>query len=517
MPRLRPLVQLSRLSGSAKFLLALWAVFALLIAFGINGAPTPALTDLWSKQPYTGYVFGPLADYAKRKGLSSSSLDQLLMTEPQAIRSDDFLIRFPLALGQLSHKPRFPLINTNYLDGRNMLPEPHYDVPIWHITALVRPSSWGYFFLGAQRGVAWQWWFPIFACFTVLYLLLGVILNGDRKLAAFGSFWFCASALVVCFGYSPAYVTFFIALAALSAYHLLRSEKRWVQLICGALMGLAISGFVIILSPPFQIPLGYAFLLILIGLVIRDKLYLSVRHISGYRVLAITLAVLIVSILIGAYLHSSWADLKVMAATIYPGARRTRGGGLPFWRIFSGTYNLLTSLHGYHAPIDVGGGSIQNVFLNQSEASSFYLLFPALVVPAVLSKRWRHSFGIVGWLLATYIGFMIVFLKSGVPKGLAAITLFDRATEPRAIIAVGLASIMLCVRALQCARRAFEPPATRLEKAIPFIGGAVVIPIYAIVGLFIAHWNNGSPAGPFIVFAALGGACLCYFMLAGRV
>jgi hypothetical protein len=516
MPRFRPLVQLSRLSGSAKFLLALWAVFVLLIAFGINGAPTPALTDLWSKQPYTGYVFGPLADYAKRKGLSSRSLDQLLMTEPQAIRSDDFLIRFPLALGQLSHRPRFPLINTNYLDGRNMLPEPHYDVPIWHITALVRPSSWGYFFLGAQRGVAWQWWFPIFACFTVLYLLLGVILDGDRKLAAFGSFWFCASALVVCFGYSPAYVTFFIALAALSAYHLLRSEKRWVQLICGPLLGLAISGFVMILYPPFQVPLGYAFLLILIGLVVRDKLYLSVRHISGSRVLATALAVLIVSILIGAYLHSSWADLKVMAATIYPGARRTRGGGLPFWRIFSGTYNLFTSLQGYQAPVDVGAGSIRNVFVNPTEASSFYFLFPALVVPAVLSKRWRSSLGIVGWLLAAYLGFMIVFLKSGIPKPLAAITLFDRAAEPRPVLVAGLVSIILCVRALQCSRILFERQARRLEKAIPIIGAVIVIPIYAITGLFIAHWNNGTPGGQFIAFAALAGGCVCYFMLAGR-
>jgi hypothetical protein len=516
MPCLHPQIQLPRISRGAKFLLAVWGVFVFLIGFGINGGPTPALNDLWSYKPYSGYVLEPLANYAKKKQLSSSSLDDLLMKAPQAIRSDDFLIRFPLALSQLSHSPRFPLINTNYLDGRNMLPEPQYDVPIWHITALARPSSWGYFFLGAQRGVTWQWWFPVFACFTVLYLLLGVVLDWDRKLAAFGSFWFCASAYVVCFGYSPAYAVSFIALAALSAYYLLRSEKRWVQLTCGALLGLAISGFAMILYPPLQVPLAYAFLLILIGLVIRDKLYMSLWRISGSRGMAIAVALLIIAVLMGAYLHSSWADLKVMAATVYPGARRTTGGGYPFWRIFSGVYNLLTSLDGYRAPIDVGAGNFQEVFVNQSEASSFYLLFPALAVPAFLSKRWRRSFGITGWLLAGLLAFMIVFLKSGIPKPLAAITLFDRATGTRVIPAVGLLSIILCLRALQCARTLREGTAGRLEKAIPVIGGAIVIPIFVIPGLFIAHWNSGTPSAQFIAFAALAGGCVSYFILAGK-
>src|SRR5262249_19448712 len=207
---------LMRMSGSTRLLLVVWSIFFLLVGLGIHGAPTPELARFWSNTPDTGYIFGQIANRSAQNSPSSSALDQLLMTTPPAIRSDDYLIRFPLALSQLSHKPRFPVVNTNYWNGMNMLAQPVYDAPVWHIAAVAKPASWGYFFLGPQRGVAWEWWFQIFACFTVLYLLFGIILNRDMKLAAFGAFWFCGSAAVVCFGFWPAYVTFFGGLAILS-------------------------------------------------------------------------------------------------------------------------------------------------------------------------------------------------------------------------------------------------------------------------------------------------------------
>jgi len=438
------------------------------------------------------------------------------MTVPPAIRSDDYLVRFPLALSQLSHKPRFPVINTNYWTGVNMLVQAQFDVPVWHIAALARPASWGYFFLGAQRGVAWEWWFDIFACFTVLYLLIGVILDGDMKLAAFGAFWFCESAYIVCVGYWPTYVTFFAALATVSAYHLLRSEKPRIQLLCGVLLGLAVSGFVMILYPPWNVPLGYLFLVILIGLIIRDRLHTALLALSRSRALSIVLAILIVAIIIGFYLSSCWADLKVMANTSYPGGRRTSGGGYPFWRLFSGTYNLLTSFHGYDAPIDVGGGTVMNVFINQTEASSYYFLFPALVAPLCLSKRWRECFGLVCWILAAYLIFLLLFMRVGITGFLAASTLFDRVVQSRVILEVGLVSIILCLRGLQCARARLSTPHGSIERILPILAGLTIVPIYAISGLFLATWNNGTPSAPLIAFASLVGGLAGYLMVSGK-
>ncbi|MGH9823898.1 MAG: hypothetical protein ACREDR_11685, partial [Blastocatellia bacterium] len=76
----------ARLGPSAKFLAVVWLVFFLLIAFGVHGAPTPALSKFWSRAPYTGYVFGALDRYAKGKAnLNSQSLDELLQTVAQDI------------------------------------------------------------------------------------------------------------------------------------------------------------------------------------------------------------------------------------------------------------------------------------------------------------------------------------------------------------------------------------------------------------------------------------------------
>src|SRR5437870_2242417 len=82
-----------------------------------------------------------------------------------------------------------------------------WQFPVLHIATLARPATWGYFFLGGQRGLAWYWWFQVFACFTALYLLLVIVLKGHKGLAAFGSFWFCGSAYVVCWSLWPAHIT----------------------------------------------------------------------------------------------------------------------------------------------------------------------------------------------------------------------------------------------------------------------------------------------------------------------
>ena len=87
-------------------------------------------------------------------------------------------------LSQLSQQPRFPVINPSFGNGQNMLIERH--TPVWHVATLARPATWGYFLLGAQRGLAWYWWFQPLACFTVLFLLLEIVFNNDWKLAALG-------------------------------------------------------------------------------------------------------------------------------------------------------------------------------------------------------------------------------------------------------------------------------------------------------------------------------------------
>src|SRR2546425_11708891 len=234
-----------RLSLGTKLLFGLWFFFLVLVAFGIHGSSTGMTAQWWApEKAYTGFLLGPPRDPSQ---VDTGELQELMMAKARGIRWDELLVATPLALSQLSHRPRFPVINTNIGNGQNMLVNPH--APVWHIATLARPATWGYFFLGAQRGLAWYWWFRVFACFTALYLLLVIILKGHKALAAFGSFWFCGSAYIICWSLWPAHMTFFAVLACVSAYYLFASPRRVVVGVSAALLGLSVAGFSMMLYP----------------------------------------------------------------------------------------------------------------------------------------------------------------------------------------------------------------------------------------------------------------------------
>src|SRR5262245_8635643 len=356
-----------------KCLLGLWLVFILLVAFGVHGSSTGVTAKWWSpEKEYSGYLFNP----SRKPGSAESDLQNtVLMANARQIRWDELMVATPLALSQLSHHPRFPVINTNIGNGQNVLISPH--VPVWHISSLARPAPWGYFFLGAQRGLAWYWWFQVFACFTVLYLLLEIVLKIHNGLAAFGAFWYCASAYVVCWSLWPAHITFFPVLACVAAYHLVSSPRRSIQVLCAILLGIGLAGFVMFLYPPWQVPLGYLIVIVFAALFFRDRLFITARQMLRQRLILGAGALLLAAGIIAAFLITCWSDLKVMAHTEYPGLRVSTGGDYSLAKIFKGFYNISTIY------------SAQSALVNESESASFYDLFPAILVALCLSSLWR--------------------------------------------------------------------------------------------------------------------------------
>src|SRR5262249_21013824 len=290
----KPLMRsFSKASFRVRLLAGVWLVFALLVGLGIHGSSIPFATEWWAPEShYSGYVFGFIPKMAAESPrINNLALTELAMAHPRAVRSDEWLVTTPLALAQLQHSPRFPVVNSNIGDGQNMLINP--GVPVWHPSAVARPATWGYFLLGGQRGLAWSWWFQVFSCFTALFLLLEIILAGRQRLAAFGAFWFCGSAYVVCFSLLPAYYAAFPAMMCVAAYYLLSSNKPVVQLASGVLLGLSAAGFFMLLYPPWQLPLGYFLLLVFLALAYRDRLHRRVWPFGGTRALAILLGLVI--------------------------------------------------------------------------------------------------------------------------------------------------------------------------------------------------------------------------------
>ena len=491
------------LSPRARFLSALWGLFFLLVLFGIHGSSTGVTSDWWApEKPYSGYLFSPPRSLNKSASINTAAaLQDATMARARIIRWDELLIATPLALSQLSHNPRFPVVNTNIGNGQNMLLTPH--APVLHIVSLARPGTWGYFFLGAQRGLAWYWWFQVFSCFTVLYLLFEIILKGHRLIAAFGAFWYCASAYVVCWSLWPTQFTFNGALCCLTAYHILRSDNRAVQAVCAVLFGLGLTGFAITFYPAWQVPLGYLFAAIFAGLFIRDKLYLSFKPFPLYRVICLAGAFLLAGALIYSFLITSLPDLKLMSNTVYPGRRVSTGGDYPFALLFKGMYNLDTI---YITPPGL---------INQCEAASFYYFFPAVLFAVCLSKRIRKSLGIIGWVLVSYTVAMSFFMLVGIPGKLAKLTLLSYAPPYRADIALGLSSIILCIYVLARIKEANEWD-NRWERIVPWIAGAGVSVMLLLHGLLFIRKADGFPPPGKILFISILMGSLSYLLLAGK-
>ena len=491
-------VRLKALGGGTKALLALWGFFLVLVAFGIHGSSTGVLADWWApEKPYSGYLFNPPQSVS-----DDDFLREILMAKARWIRWDELIISTPQSLSQLSHKPKFPVVNTNIANGQNMLTVPH--TPVWHVVSLARPATWGYFFLGAQRGLAWYWWFRVFACFTVLYLLLEIILKGHRGLAAFGAFWFCASAYVVCWSLWPAQVAFFAALGCLAAYRLIASEKRTEQIVWALVLGLSIPGFIMILYPPQQVSAGYLFLVVFVALAKRDGLFASPGPLLKNKWLPLTVALLVAGGLTISFIGACRQALEVMSNTVYPGKRVSLGGDYSFALLFEGMYNLIT----IYKP--------REPFGNQTEASSFYYLFPAVLIAICFSKRLARKLGVVGWTLVSFLLGMLFFLLIGLPEGLAKLTLMSYVPSNRADMAMGLASIILCVYVLALIKDLKKDTPTGLARFTPWLASAVMAALFIVHGLVLRRAADGFPSTSIILIVALIAAFLSYCLLAGR-
>jgi hypothetical protein len=448
-------------------------LFALLVGTGVHGSSIGATAEHWMpEKPYTGTLLRnlPVPAFVKKK-LGIEKVRKALLEVPQKIRSDEYFGGAPFALSQLVQSPRFPVVNPSIgADGQNMLVTQH--AAVLHPVSLVRPATWGYFFLGARRGLAWSWWFQTFGCFTALMLVLEIVLRGHWRLAAFGAFLFVSSAYVVCWSQWPAYITMFAAVACASGYHLLASRRRAVLVTSAILLGLSIAGFVTDLYPPWQVPLGEVFGGLFIALVARDRLLVGFAERERGRIGLVAVAILIAGVLVFAWWRACAADLNVMTHTAYPGHRVSSGGDLSFPVLFRGTYNL-SSIFDYYRPLK-----------NECEASSFYYFFPAVFALLCLSRDVRRRFGAVGWFLTGYIVVLLFFLLRGMPVVLAKALFLSYSPARSADIGLGVASIILTIHTLSVVRQVKASGDPIVRRRMRFVAAAVAL---VVLGFFLLH------------------------------
>lgn len=423
----------------------------------------------------------------------------VLAGQARAVRGDEFLLATPLAVS--AARQGFPDRQWTGLVDAPQLALAH-GAPTGQWLEVFKPQDWGYLALGAARGLAWHWWLPYASSLIGLFVLLTGIGTRTRLaavLAVLGTVspydaWWSAP--------SPGLFVGFAALMATCAVRALRARWAAGSLTWGLLGGLAAAAFALALYPPWQISLA----LLLVGLVagqIRDL------RAGGRRVAAAVTGFAATAVPpVAAWLIGNADAIAATAQTIYPGQRRSDGGGLPLaWLLDAPLNPLLSGATGLTMR-----ATVDQPAANFSETSATWLPLPVLGLAVALlavvflrggkgrstpattirvrgAGRTPPQAG--GGTLVGVVAVMAVLLVWAlvpVPAAVGRVLLLDRAPGGRMPLALGVgAVVLLAIGAthLPAARRGWGGPARRAEAVgwLLAVAGTVALTAYSAANL----------------------------------
>lgn len=509
-PRFDARLRRRGLGPSWVMLASAWAFGACMVALGVSGASLAELESRWTGRPDIQNFLLPSLVLRANDALGISLVpglippdSPLLLATPRAIRSDEWQVASPFILAQHAHSPSFPVLNDLLAGTQNQIVTTGTPVPVWHISALGRPSTWGHFVLGPARGFAWQWWFALIGCFTSLTLLLEIVFRGRWRLGAFVAFCFCSSAFVAAWSLNPALVTAYVAAGG---YALLRcgfAPRPWARLAFGSLAGWAGACAALVLYPAHLIPVAALAGVVVAAVLVRDRA--AIRP-ARSTVAALALGAAVVLALAAATALPSLDAISAMVGTVYPGRQTSNGGTQSVIGMFRGLANGLS----LYSPAAIPAGT------NASEQAGFMHLFPAALAGLVALPAVRRRAGMVAFAVAAYVLFVAAYNLAGLPSWLAALTLFARTHPPRADLGLGLAGLILCGAVLQAARERREGSAARWRAAAAFgIALAMGAAALAVADTYMAL-TPARTVPPALVAACVAVSAAAGLMLLGR-
>lgn len=457
-------------------------IFLVLVGIGATGSSLELLLGRTDQGPH------PF--------LSQDSAMTHVAGQPRSVRSDDWMVITASALAQANHEPSFPVVNRHLgLDGQNMMVIGMTGVPVWHISALARPATWGFFALPLDKALAWYWYFPFFACLLALWWLLDVLAPGrpGRSLAL--SAVFCVAPYAAGWSHWPLYAVFFPS-GALAATLLMLRHKSGARLGWLALaLGWFLAGFALVLYPPWQITVATLYALVLAAWLADNR-----RQIAWGRLtpLAFALAVAVMA----ALLYFWWLDAReaiaAMRNTVYPGQRAAlRGGDL----------SLLVLLRGFGNADTLS--NLQRSVFNESEFGSYFLL---LLATWFLCLRHARSQGPHRWMVAAcavFTVFTVVFGIWGIPLALSKAMFWHYVSSSRIDLALGLA----CLLVVAC----LPTPAIAQGRTAPVVLGLLSAAVAALAMAGIPEDFHPGLSATLLASMAVAAGLMACWLVQGKV
>ncbi|HUE41279.1 MAG TPA: hypothetical protein VMO75_05060 [Chthoniobacterales bacterium] len=422
----------------------------------------------------------------------SDSPRGVLLSKPKGVRTDEWLMFTPAILSQARSQPPFPTSNASYGPGKVPL---IMSLPARHYTMLFRPALWGYFLFPFEFAFAWYWNIKIFGLFVGMFLLFWALTDGRFGLSFAGAAMVQFSSFVQWWFSSPAMLPEMLtayALGVTASLALLTPQPPMRRGLWMLVLVVSIVNFVLCCYPPFQIPLTYLALCLVVGFVWQKALPIKPQWVLA--------SLLIAALLIVPWFIDCRDTLAIVSQTVYPGHRETFGGHMSIAQLFSGLFTF-----------GIDEKNCPAFFTNICEASNFYPIwwlpiglgvvgFARFVVRDGTHGNELPQHGrILGWLsergmkvmLAAYIAFFTWYALAPLPKWFCHLTLLSRCTEQRNLLGLGLAGMTLIVL-WAASRDTSHPPWS--ERIFTLLGWCAAVLLFFIVcrgrlPLFLTPWR----------------------------
>lgn len=299
--------------------------------------------------------------------------------------------------------------------------------PVLDILMIGKPFQIMFLLLGNDYGLSFYWYIRLVCMLLGSFEMCMIITNKKKRISACGmlmitfsaatQWWYCMDSLI--WGQ--------IILLLLNKF--METDNRKLKYACAFGEVVAITSYIFILYPAWQVSFAYVFLALFIWILIKNFK-------NGYRLnlhdnITILATFMCVAGLVARWLIKSSDVIYATMNTDYPGKRRELGGGA-------------TTLYAY----------LYNIFFpykycpNPCEASSMLSFYP---IPIFLSifylvrniKDKKHWKFLVPTIVVSI--FLTIWCKWGFPEILARFSLMSMTTAQRVTIPLGTIQIYMLI------------------------------------------------------------------------
>ena len=350
----------------------------------------------------------------------------LVAGTPKQIRMDDYAVGAPWILSNANNG--FPQEN----EALGGLKTPLLTSPTKHIVSIFKLGYWGFLFLDAERGYAWMYDSSPFVLLVSSFLFFLVVSRNSYWLSLTGALTLLLSSGTVRWSFIPSSMIGYCCVAFVAAAYLLWERKPIRIAAFSLLLVWIVCSYVLILYPPYQLPLAYLFGMVFIGYVINNRNAIFPLRSVIPKILMLTGAVSLAGVVLSLFFADVQETLTAVSSTVYPGQRSETGGTGFVSNWYSEYYSWFFS-----------DQSFPKGWLNICELSH-YLNFAPVVIPLTVALFVINRQ--VDWMLAAtilFVGLMWIWIEVGFPSGLAKASLMSMVPTRRAQIPMGVGGIVL--------------------------------------------------------------------------